>query len=307
MTLKLHHLRPAPGAKTDKTRVGRGEGSKGKTAGRGTKGTKARYQVPAGFEGGQMPIHMRLPKLKGFKNRFRVEYQVVNVAKLGELFPDGGTVGRDELVAAGAVRDGFPVKVLGNGDIAVKVDVTVDAFSDSAKVVMPLSQQSEAPVPTLSVEGGTNYGAAFRELARVIPADAAALKAQGYRVFRPCAFFLTDGEPLDHDYWETFKANLAYNGVTGVGMKMYPVFIPFGFRQAPEDVLRKLAYPPEKGRWYHIKSHDIGQVITLILDVIMKTVISSGQSSTGGKPALVQATVPDAPGVTQGDAEDFIL
>lgn len=185
--------------------------------------------------------------------------------------------------------------------------VSIITFSDSAKVVMPLSQQSEAPVPTLSVEGGTNYGAAFRELARVIPADAAALKTQGYRVFRPCAFFLTDGEPLDRDYWETFKANLAYNGVTGVGMKMYPVFIPFGFRQAPEDVLRKLAYPPEKGRWYHIKSHDIGQVITLILDVIMKTVISSGQSSTGGKPALVQATVPDAPGVTQGDAEDFIL
>ncbi len=109
MTLKLHHLRPAPGAKTAKTRVGRGEGSKGKTAGRGTKGTKARYQVPASFEGGQMPIHMRLPKLKGFKNPFKVEFQVVNLDRLGALFPDGGTVGVEDLVAKGAVRDGHPV------------------------------------------------------------------------------------------------------------------------------------------------------------------------------------------------------
>src|SRR5437660_8898478 len=98
MTIKIHHLRPAPGAKTKKTRVGRGEGSKGKTAGRGTKGTKARYQVPASFEGGQMPIHMRLPKLKGFRNRFRVEFQVVNLSRLAELFPSGGSVGVDELV-----------------------------------------------------------------------------------------------------------------------------------------------------------------------------------------------------------------
>src|ERR1700740_2946122 len=109
--LKVHHLRPAPGAKTAKTRVGRGEASKGKTAGRGTKGTKARYQVPAGFEGGQMPLHMRLPQLKGFKNRFGVEYQVVNLATIAELFPEGGTIGVDELVAAGAVRKNQPVKV----------------------------------------------------------------------------------------------------------------------------------------------------------------------------------------------------
>jgi len=134
MTLKVHHLRPAAGSHTKKTRVGRGEGSKGKTAGRGTKGTKARYQVPAAFEGGQMPIHMRLPKLKGFTNHFRVEYQVVNVAKLAELFPNGGTVGVDELVAAGAVRKGEPVKVLGNGDLGgVKLDVTADKFSDTAR------------------------------------------------------------------------------------------------------------------------------------------------------------------------------
>ncbi|MDT4924311.1 MAG: large subunit ribosomal protein [Pseudonocardiales bacterium] len=132
--LKVHHLKPAPGSHTKKTRVGRGEGGKrGKTAGRGTKGTKARYQVPAAFEGGQMPIHMRLPKLKGFKNRFRVEYQVVNVAMLEKLFPEGGTIGVDELVEAGAVRKGEPVKVLGNGDIGVKLDITANAFSATAR------------------------------------------------------------------------------------------------------------------------------------------------------------------------------
>jgi large subunit ribosomal protein L15 len=133
MTLKVHHLRPAPGARTAKNRVGRGEGSKGKTAGRGTKGTKARYQVPANFEGGQMPLHMRLPKLRGFKNPFRVEYQVVNLDKLTALFPEGGTVGVDDLVAKGAVRKDRPVKVLGTGDITVKVQVTANAFSTSAR------------------------------------------------------------------------------------------------------------------------------------------------------------------------------
>jgi large subunit ribosomal protein L15 len=133
MTLKVHHLRPAPGAKTAKTRVGRGEASKGKTAGRGTKGTKARYQVPARFEGGQMPLHMRLPKLKGFKNPNRVEFQVVNVAALEKLFPAGGDVTVADLVAKGAVRKGQKVKVLGLGDISVAVKVSADAFSDSAR------------------------------------------------------------------------------------------------------------------------------------------------------------------------------
>src|SRR5215831_4203285 len=134
MSLKVHHLRPAPGAHTKKTRVGRGEGSKGKTAGRGTKGTKARYQVPASFEGGQMPIHMRLPKLKGFKNRFKVVFQVVNLDRLAELFPQGGSVGPDELVDAGAVRKGQPVKVLGSGELGgVKLQISAHAFSASAK------------------------------------------------------------------------------------------------------------------------------------------------------------------------------
>ena len=133
MPLKLHHLRPAPGAKTAKTRVGRGEGSKGKTAGRGTKGTKARKNVPATFEGGQMPIHMRLPKLKGFKNPFKVEFQVVNLDRISELFPEGGTVTVEDLVAKGAVRDSLPVKVLGQGDLSVAVQVSANAFSGSAK------------------------------------------------------------------------------------------------------------------------------------------------------------------------------
>jgi large subunit ribosomal protein L15 len=114
--------------------VGRGEASKGKTAGRGTKGTKARYQVPASFEGGQLPLHMRLPKLKGFKNRFRAEFQVVNIARLAELFPEGGTVGVADLVRAGAIRKGQPVKVLGDGDLgAVKLEITANKFSDTAR------------------------------------------------------------------------------------------------------------------------------------------------------------------------------
>ncbi len=133
MALKVHHLRPAPGAKTERTRKGRGEASKGKTAGRGTKGTKARYQVPARFEGGQMPLHMRLPKLKGFKNPNKVEFQVVNVAMLAKLFPTGGDVTVEDLVAKGAVRKGHPVKVLGQGDIAVAIKVSADAFSSVAR------------------------------------------------------------------------------------------------------------------------------------------------------------------------------
>ncbi len=131
--LKVHHLRPAAGARTAKIRVGRGEASKGKTAGRGTKGTKARYQVPAAFEGGQMPLHMRLPKLRGFKNPFRVEYQVVNLDRLSELYPQGGVVTVDDLVAKGAVRGGHVVKILGTGEVNVALQVTANAFSGSAK------------------------------------------------------------------------------------------------------------------------------------------------------------------------------
>ncbi|KJF20365.1 50S ribosomal protein L15 [Rhodococcus sp. ACPA4] len=134
MTIKLHHLRPAPGSKSNKIRVGRGEGGKrGKTAGRGTKGTKARNTVRVGFEGGQMPLHMRLPKLKGFKNPFRTEYQVVNVGDIARLFPEGGAISVEDLVAKGAVRKNQLVKVLGDGELTVAVQVTVDKFTGSAK------------------------------------------------------------------------------------------------------------------------------------------------------------------------------
>ena len=131
--LKLHHLRPAPGSKQERTRVGRGEASKGKTSGRGTKGTKARYQVRPGFEGGGVRLVMRTPKLRGFKNPFRVEYQVVNLEKLQESYPQGGAVTVKDLVAKGLVRKDEPVKVLGNGDISVKLDVQVDKVSEPAK------------------------------------------------------------------------------------------------------------------------------------------------------------------------------
>jgi large subunit ribosomal protein L15 len=134
MALKVHHLRPAPGARTEKTRVGRGNaGARGKTAGRGTKGSNARNQVPARFEGGQMPLHMRLPKLKGFRNPFRVEFQVVNLDKLAALYPQGGEVTVDDLVDKGAVRPGRLVKVLGTGEITVALQVSANAFSASAK------------------------------------------------------------------------------------------------------------------------------------------------------------------------------
>ena len=130
--LKLHHLRPADGSKKDRTRVGRGEGSKGKTSGRGTKGTKARYQVRPGFEGGGVRLVMRTPKLRGFKNPAKVYFQVVNVAQLEELYPKGGNVTVADLVAKGAVRKNEAVKVLGNGDISVKLNITVDKVSRSA-------------------------------------------------------------------------------------------------------------------------------------------------------------------------------
>jgi large subunit ribosomal protein L15 len=134
MTLKLHHLRPAPGAKSAKVRVGRGEGGRrGKTAGRGTKGAKARNQIPESFEGGQLPIHMRLPKMRGFTSPFKVRNQVVNLDELAELYPDGGEVTVESLADKGAVRPRQPVKILGTGDISVAVQVTANAFSATAK------------------------------------------------------------------------------------------------------------------------------------------------------------------------------
>ena len=131
--LQMHDLKPAPGANKDRIRVGRGEGSKGKTSGRGDKGTKKRYQVRPGFEGGQLPLYMRLPKLRGFKNPFKKEYQVVNVAVLAELFPQGGEITVADLVAKGAVRNGFPVKVLGDGGVSAAYTLKGVKASASAK------------------------------------------------------------------------------------------------------------------------------------------------------------------------------
>jgi large subunit ribosomal protein L15 len=145
--LKVHHLRPAPGARTPKTRVGRGEGSKCKTAGRGTKGTGARGSVPARFEGGQMPLHMRVPKLKGFRNPFRVEYQIVNLDTLAVLYPEGGVVTVADLVARGAVRKNRPVKVLGDGEAYAALDVTADAFSRSAREKISAAGGSVTVIP----------------------------------------------------------------------------------------------------------------------------------------------------------------
>jgi uncharacterized protein YegL len=186
--------------------------------------------------------------------------------------------------------------------------ISIITFSDTAKVVMPLGHMGQQSVPTLSVEGGTDYGAAFRELAHVIPADAADLKAKGYKIFRPCAFFLTDGEPQnDKNTWQqTFKDTLTFDRATGVGLKQYPVFVPIGFRAAPEDILRKLAYPLERGKWYHANSMtNVEQALNEIMSIIMKTVVSSGLSASI-KPALVHPTVTVSSGITQGDAEDWI-
>lgn len=185
--------------------------------------------------------------------------------------------------------------------------ISIITFSDTAKVVMPLGHMGQQSVPTLSVEGGTDYGAAFRELAHVIPADAVDLRAKGYKIFRPCAFFLTDGEPQnDNSTWQqTFRDALTYDRTTGIGMKQYPVFVPIGFRSASEDILRRLAYPAERGKWYHTNSQNVEQALNEIMSIIMKTVVSSGLSAST-EPTLVHPTVNASSGMTQGFAEDWI-
>ena len=161
MALKVHHLRPAPGAKTAKTRVGRGEGSKGKTAGRGTKGSKARNNIPGFFQGGGVPFHVRVPKLRGFKNPFRVEYQVVNLDKLNALYPEGGEVTVADLVSKGAVRDGNLVKVLGSGELTVALQVSAHAFSASAKEkIAAAGGQVTELLSAAASEDATNDGVA---------------------------------------------------------------------------------------------------------------------------------------------------
>jgi uncharacterized protein YegL len=182
--------------------------------------------------------------------------------------------------------------------------IGVLTFSDSSKVVVPLSQMSAYDVPVLYAEGGTNYGAAFRLLAQTISQDIANLRAQRYEVYRPCAFFLTAGEPLDPDWDRTFRDTLTYDAAIGRGMKSYPVFVPFGFRDAPEHVLRKLAYPPEKGRWYHSKSHDPEEALRGILSFVMNSVIRSGRSPSAGRPTLAQQAPTLGFGLTYDDPDD---
>jgi uncharacterized protein YegL len=184
--------------------------------------------------------------------------------------------------------------------------VGILTFSDIGKVVMPLAQMGQAAIPTLSVEGGTNYGAAFRELAQTIAADTKDLKAQGLQVYRPCAFFLTDGEPNDRDWHQTFVSTLTYDASTKTGMKGHPVFVPFGFRDAPEDVLRKLAYPLEKGKWYHSRNTNIEDTIKGILHIILQTVIKSGMSAGSGQPAHLQQAPSPGSQIAYGDSETFM-
>ncbi len=181
--------------------------------------------------------------------------------------------------------------------------VCVMTFSDMAKVVMPMTQMSEQEVPTLSVEGGTDYGAAFRALAQTITQDTANLKAQGYKVYRPCAFFLTDGLPNDSDWHRTFTSTLTYDKATGTGMKGHPIFVPFGFRSASVEVLKQLAYPPERGMWYHTKTSDVEEALKGMLDVIMNTVITSGQCVTTGQPAITQQPPSPDSGIDHGASE----
>lgn len=184
--------------------------------------------------------------------------------------------------------------------------ICIMTFSDTAKVVLPMTQLSEQELPTLAVEGATNYGSAFRMLAQTVERDTANLKANGYKVYRPCAFFLTDGEPLDRDWYETFTSTLTYDSQTRTGMRSHPIIVPFGFRDAPEQVLRKLAYPLEKAKWYHSKSHDVEVALRGILDIIMNTVVSSGRSTSAGKPTLVQQTPTPGSGIAYGDPDEWI-
>jgi len=181
--------------------------------------------------------------------------------------------------------------------------VCIMTFSDVAKVVMPMTQMSEQEVPTLSVQGGTNYGAAFRALAQTITQDTAGLKSEGYRVYRPCAFFLTDGLPNDTDWHDTFTSTLTYDRETGAGMKGHPIFVPFGFRAARVEVLKQLAYPRDRGLWYHTKTSNVEEALKGILDIIMNTVITSGQSVTTGQPAITQQPPSPGSGIDHGASE----
>lgn len=180
--------------------------------------------------------------------------------------------------------------------------VCIMTFSDTAKVVMPMTRMSAREVPTLSIEGGTKYGTAFRALAQTIVQDTAKLKAQGYKVYRPCAFFLTDGEPDDSGWHKTFTDTLTYEQKARADMRSHPVFVPFGFRDARKDVLRQLAYPPERGRWYHATTANAERALKGIMDIIMNTVVTSGHSVRTGHPSITQRIPMLGSGIVQGES-----
>lgn len=184
--------------------------------------------------------------------------------------------------------------------------VAIATFSDVAKVVMPLERMSEQQVPTLSPQSGTNYGSAFRLLAQTITQDTADLKARGLRVYRPCVFFLTDGEPQDSDWYQTFTSNLAYDSSTKTGMKGHPIFVPFGFRQAPEDVLKRLAYPMEKGKWYHARNASVEQALKGMLGIIMQTMITASRTASTNQPDVTPQAPPAGSGIDYGNRDIFV-
>ncbi len=180
--------------------------------------------------------------------------------------------------------------------------VCIITFSDEAKIVVPLGPMSGCEIPELAEENLTNYGAAFRLLAQTIQQDHARLREQGYRIYRPCAFFLTDGLPTDSDWYKTFTSTLTYDRKTGEGMRAHPIFVPFGFREARDDMLRQLAYPPDRGKWYHAKAVTIEEVLKGILDIIMKSIVNSGRSAGTGMPTLIQQAPDPGSGIEQGDS-----
>jgi uncharacterized protein YegL len=184
--------------------------------------------------------------------------------------------------------------------------ICIMTFSDTARVVVPLGRITETGLPTLGVELGTNYGAAFRELAQTISFDIQALKHEGYKVYRPCVFFLTDGMPLDEGWEETFRSTLTYDLDTGQGMKGHPIFVPFGFDQARPSILARLAYPPERSKWHFAADASPALALKGLLDVIRKTVINSSLTSLS-KPAFVPPVVPAGGTIIQGDYDpDYV-
>ena len=180
--------------------------------------------------------------------------------------------------------------------------ICVMTFSDTAKVIVPLGPMSECEIPPLGAENTTEYGAAFRLLADTIEQDRVRLKEVGFRIYRPCAFFLTDGLPTDRDWHQVFVETLTYNRETREGMTAHPIFVPFGFRDAKEEILRQLAYPPDRAKWYHAQAVAIDEVLTGLLDIIRKSVIHSGRSSGTGQPTIILPEPDPGSGITQHDS-----